>query len=97
MHAGLATHFCDSAKIPELEKTLLSLENTNDIENVINDFCPRPTSEFTLAKHLDQINKHFAATSIEQILSSLKQDDSEWAKKTLKVSNNISLNQVNSS
>lgn len=85
MHAGIATHYCESVKIPEIEKTLLALENTNDVENVINKLCPRPKSEFVLAKHLDQINKSFDASSMEEILSNLEKDNSGWAKQTIKV------------
>lgn len=85
LHAGVATHFCDSAKIPELEKALLNIKNTNQIENVLNDFCFKPKTQFSLTKYLPQINKHFSASSVEGILYSLEQDDSEWAKHTIKV------------
>lgn len=85
LHAGIATHFCDSSKLSDLENALLDLNNLNDMEGVMNHFCPKPNTEFTLSKHLDQINKYFAASSIEEILNSLKQDDSEWAKQTIKV------------
>lgn len=86
MHAGVATHYCESSKIPEVEKTLLALKNSNEIEGVINDLCPKPKSEFVLAKHLDQINKSFDATTMEEILANLEKDNSEWAKQTIKVS-----------
>lgn len=85
MHAGVATHYCESAKLPEMEKAILELKNANDVDNVINGFCPKPNSEFVLQKHLDQINKSFDATSMEEILSNLEKDDSEWAKQTIKV------------
>lgn len=85
LHAGIATHFCESSKIPELEKTLLSLKNTSDVDKVVQDFCPKPKSEFTFAKHLDKINNIFTATSIEEILNNLEKDNSEWAKQTNKL------------
>lgn len=85
LHAGIATHFCESSKIPELEKTLLSLKNTSDVDKVVHDYCPKPNSEFTLAKHLDKINNIFTASSIEEILNNLEKDNSEWAKQTNKV------------
>lgn len=85
LHAGIATHYCESSKIPEIEKALLELEDTKDVDNVINDLCPKPNSEFILAKHLDQIDKSFNATSIEEILSNLEKDNSDWAQKTIKV------------
>lgn len=85
LHAGIATHFCESAKIPEIEKALLGLKNTKDVDNVINGFCPKPQSEFVLAKHLDQINKTFNSPTVEGILSNLEKDGSEWAQQTIKV------------
>ena len=85
LHAGIATHFCDSAKVPDLEHNLLHLENTNDVESLLNDFCPKIQSEFSLSKNLDQINECFNAASVEEILEKLEKDGSEWAAKTIKV------------
>lgn len=87
LHAGIATHYCESAKIPEIEKALLSLSDTKNVDNVINEFCPKPKSEFVLAKHLEQIDKSFNATSVEDVLSNLKADNSDWAQQTVKVWN----------
>lgn len=64
---------------------MLDLKNTNEIDGVINDLCPKPKSEFILSKHLDQINKTFSGSSIEEILNNLEKDNSEWATKTIKV------------
>lgn len=94
LHSGLATHYCDSSKIPELQQTLLNMKDANDIENVLERFCPKPKSEFSLSKHLDQINKCFDAESIEEILENLKQDGSSWAKQTIRVLNQT-INQRN--
>lgn len=85
LHAGIATHYCDSSKIPELERTLLSLKNSDHVENVLDEFCPKPQIEFSLSKHMDQINECFDANSIEEILEKLKNDGSDWAKQTTKV------------
>lgn len=85
LHAGVATHYCESATIPEIEKALLELKNTKDVDSVMNDFCPKPKSEFVLAKHLDQINTTFNAPTVEGILSNLEKDGSEWAQNTIKV------------
>ncbi|XP_031625284.1 3-hydroxyisobutyryl-CoA hydrolase, mitochondrial isoform X2 [Contarinia nasturtii] len=90
LHAGVATHYCESAKIPEIEKVLLDLKDTKDVDSVINDFCPKPKSKFILAKHLDQINKSFNASSIEEILSNLEKDNSEWAQQTIKTLRSVS-------
>lgn len=84
-HAGIATHFCHSSKIPEIEKAILSLGNSNELEKVLNYFCSKPTSEFTLSKQIDQINKTFDASTVEEIFSNLEKDNSEWANQTIKV------------
>lgn len=85
-NAGLATHYCPSVKLPQLERALLDLKNTVDIDNVINKLCSNPSSEFNLSKHLDQINKCFDASSVEEVLCNLEKDNTQWAKQTIKVS-----------
>lgn len=86
MHAGIATHYCDSRKIGDLEQALIDLENVDGIEMVLNEYCPKINSTFSLAKHLDQINRCFSASTVEAILSNLEEDGSDWAKKTIQVS-----------
>lgn len=85
LHAGIATHYCDSSRLPVIERALLTLRHSNDVEYVLNNHCPKLKSEFSLAKHLHQINKSFTASSVEGILSNLERDSSEWAKRTIKV------------
>lgn len=84
-HAGLATHFCHSSKLPEIEKAILSLENPNEVEKVLNYFCPKPKSEFTLSKQIGQINRAFDASTVEEIFRNLEEDNSEWANQTIRV------------
>lgn len=85
LHARIATHYCESSKIPEIENALLSIKNSNEVESLLNGLCPKPKSEFVLSKHLDQINKTFKASSMEEILGNLEKDNSEWSKRTIKV------------
>lgn len=85
LSSGIATHYCESRQIPDLEKALLDLKNVGQADNVINSFCPKLNVEFSLAKHIDQINKCFDAETIEEILTNLEKDNSEWAKQTIKV------------
>lgn len=84
-HTGIASHYCDSAKISDLEYSLLHSNSGNDVDNMINGFCPKVHTEFGLNNNLDQINECFDAASIEEIISKLKNYNSEWAKETLKV------------
>lgn len=86
MYAGIATHFCRSDKIHALEQALINLENANEVERILNDFCPPVDGEFSLAKYLEQIDACFSASSIEEILLNLENDGSDWAKQTTKVS-----------
>lgn len=85
LYGGIATHYCDSSKILELEKALIDLDNANDVENVLNEFCPKIQSEFSFAKHLDRINRCFSAPTVEAILKNLEKDGTEWAIDTIKV------------
>lgn len=66
---------------------MINLENTNEIERVLNDFCPPVVDgEFSLAKYLEQIDTCFSASTIEEILLNLEIDGSDWARQTIKVS-----------
>ncbi|CAO4369222.1 unnamed protein product [Caenorhabditis nigoni] len=82
-HAGLATHFVESAQLAKLEKELVSMKdvNENSVDEVIRSFEPKKIPEFSLSKNLSQIRDAFGARSVEDILSSLDKDGSEWAKK----------------
>lgn len=85
MHAGIATHYCNSSKVPEIIEALLKNKNSNEIESIINDLCSKPNTEFCLSKHIDRINKTFNASSIEEIVNNLREDNSEWARDTVEV------------
>lgn len=65
------------------------MENSNDIENVLNEYCPKIESKFSLAPHLDQIDKCFDAMTIEDILRKLQEDNTKWAKQTIEVKNYV--------
>lgn len=92
MYAGIATHYCHSSKIGDLEQALINLNDANDIEMVLNDFCPKQNAEFSLSEHLDRINKCFNATTVEEILNRLEDDGTDWAQDTIKV---CSLKEIN--
>lgn len=70
------------------------MDNVNDVEGVINDFCPKTNSEFSLSTNLDQINECFNAKSVEEIIDNLQKNGSDWAKKTLKVIHNYSYDYI---
>lgn len=87
MYAGIATHFCPSNKIEALEQALIDLENADEIERVLYEFCLHTDDgDFSLAKYLKRIDACFSAPTIEEILCNLENDGSDWAKQTIKVS-----------
>ncbi|MCL4138551.1 UNVERIFIED_CONTAM: hypothetical protein GTU68_009580 [Idotea baltica] len=94
--AGVATHACDAARIPELERTLLNLNSTyaEDITAVIQDFSKASTfgkdEEFSLKPFASQIQKCFEGGSVEEIVSKLEADGSDWAKKQIDRLNKMS-------
>lgn len=61
------------------------MPNTNELDDVINDFCRKRRSEFSLSKQLDRMNRCFSSNSVDEILNKLENDDSKWAKRTMKV------------
>ncbi|XP_017848257.1 3-hydroxyisobutyryl-CoA hydrolase, mitochondrial isoform X1 [Drosophila busckii] len=84
-HAGIATHYCESSKIAELETALLNCPDADDVPELLQKFHSKPEKPFSLQPVLDQINKNFAASSVEGILENLQNDGSDWAKKTLEI------------
>lgn len=85
LKAGVATHYCESAQLPELEAALIANKTADDIPQILNSFCPHDNSEFVLQKYLKQINNCFGAPTIEGILNNLEKDNSDWARDTIKV------------
>jgi 3-hydroxyisobutyryl-CoA hydrolase len=83
--AGVATHYIESANLPDLEKALLDTKNANEVDTVLKKHCLEDKTEFVLAKNMDQINKCFSADTVEGIVENLEKDGSDWAKNALKV------------
>ncbi|XP_062566224.1 3-hydroxyisobutyryl-CoA hydrolase, mitochondrial-like isoform X2 [Saccostrea cucullata] len=89
LKAGVATHFVQSSKIPELESALLGLDNAraHDIGEVLENFqnmsTDIPDTDFILEPHMEEIDKLFDGDTVEQIVENLKKEGSEWAKKQL--------------
>lgn len=94
--AGIATHFVCSAKLEELENDLLRLKNADlkKIDALLTRFQEQWEQdfkkEFSLKPYIGRINSVFGAESVEKIIETLKNDQSEWAKKTLEVLTKVS-------
>ncbi|EDW59070.2 3-hydroxyisobutyryl-CoA hydrolase, mitochondrial isoform X1 [Drosophila virilis] len=84
-YAGIATHYCEGSKIAELEQALLNCPDADEVPDILQRFHCQPEKPFSLQPVLEQINKHFSASSVEGILESLQNDDSDWAKKQLEI------------
>ncbi|XP_071941610.1 3-hydroxyisobutyryl-CoA hydrolase, mitochondrial-like [Antedon mediterranea] len=89
--AGVATHFVESEKIPQLEEELLALHNPveKDIASVLDRYhkeCQLGREKgFSLKADLDRIDKLFGGNTLEQIFKDLEKDGSEWADKQLQI------------
>uniref|UniRef100_A0A914CQL6 3-hydroxyisobutyryl-CoA hydrolase, mitochondrial n=1 Tax=Acrobeloides nanus TaxID=290746 RepID=A0A914CQL6_9BILA len=84
-HTGLATHFVSSNDLPILERHLLSL-STNEaskekIQEILSNFHLKNLPQHTLQPHLEEIEKHFSKNSVEDIMDSLNNSNSEFSKK----------------
>ncbi|XP_003400984.2 3-hydroxyisobutyryl-CoA hydrolase, mitochondrial isoform X1 [Bombus terrestris] len=83
--AGIATHFIPSEKLPYLKQDLLTTEQS-DVKEVLNKYqCIKFNQEFRLAPYMNKIDTYFSASSVEEIIQRLKEDNSEWAKNTLQM------------
>ncbi|XP_034937617.1 3-hydroxyisobutyryl-CoA hydrolase, mitochondrial [Chelonus insularis] len=80
--AGIATHFVPSTKLEALTEALLA-PGDEEVGKIINKFENPSSREFSLEKHLKQIDHCFSANTVEGIIDNLKKDDSEWAKEVL--------------
>lgn len=85
--AGVATHFVESKKIPDLEKELVDLRSPSaeDVSRVLESFQNQSSLDsdkpFVLDKHLSDIDRLFSSSSVEGIVQNLQADGSEFAKK----------------
>ncbi|XP_020488868.1 3-hydroxyisobutyryl-CoA hydrolase, mitochondrial [Labrus bergylta] len=85
--AGVATHFVESMKIPELEEELVHMKSPSneDISKVLDSYQNQSSLDaekpFVLDKRMSDINRLFSSSSVEGIMQDLKADGSEFAKK----------------
>ncbi|XP_029968437.1 3-hydroxyisobutyryl-CoA hydrolase, mitochondrial [Salarias fasciatus] len=85
--AGVATHFVESQKIPELEKQLMGMKSasTEDLSRLLDSFQSQSTLDsekpFVLENHISDIDRLFSSSSVEGIIQNLKADGSDFAKK----------------
>ena len=90
--AGIATHFIPSDKLKSLEDDLLRLEKPDllKIDRILQkhqeQWQDEYRKEFSLKPHIGRINSIFGqAGKVEDIISGLEKDNSEWARKHLEL------------
>lgn len=83
LKAGIATHYCKSSKLNELEKEILKCATPHELTAVLNKFNEKDEKEFSLGPYLSKINHCFSGSSVEEIFNRLELDGTEWAMKTL--------------
>eukprot|EP00127_Corallochytrium_limacisporum_P002616 Clim_evm52s134 gene=Clim_evmTU52s134 len=77
-HAGVGTHYVPSEKLADLER---DLARSDDIQSTLDDYHQDPETPFTLAEHMDLINRTFDKNTVEEIVEALRADGSEFALK----------------
>lgn len=81
---GLASHFVESHKLPELEIALTKCKDHKDVETALSRFSSDVKSrsdEFDAT--LPIIDKCFGGVTVEEIFDNLQCDGSDWAIKVL--------------
>ena len=89
-HAGIATHFVRSDRIPELEQALCTIDNAHprNVEAVLNAVKPAEIPESSLTTQLPLIRTFFSqqnVESIEGLLANLTKDGSDWSMKQVDI------------
>lgn len=83
--AGVATHFIDSNKMPDLEQELVKCSSAEDINKVLDSYQNQSSlgsdKPFALEKHIADIDRLFSADSVEGIMDNLKAEGSAFATK----------------
>ncbi len=86
LYAGIATHYVPSEKLQALESEIVNSSISNSQSDHIDTIVSRYTETLeggSLVAHRQEIDQHFAGDDIQQIIGSLENDTSEWAKRTL--------------
>lgn len=82
--AGIATHYCPSERLADLQADLIVCRNDADVQRVLARVCDSAPPAFTLAPIREQIDRCFAGETVEEIVQQLERDGSEWTKGALK-------------
>ncbi len=78
---GLATHYLPSESLSDA-KQRIAHEDVERIDGILGTLAITPP-EAKILGNIPLINRHFASDRLEDIISSLEADDSDWAMKEL--------------
>ncbi|XP_028291731.1 3-hydroxyisobutyryl-CoA hydrolase, mitochondrial [Gouania willdenowi] len=96
MRAGVATHFVESKKVPEMENELVDLKSpsTENISKLLDSYQDQSQLDaekpFVLESHISDIDRLFSSSSVEGIVGNLRADGSEFANKQLETLSKMS-------
>ncbi|EFA85946.1 enoyl-CoA hydratase/isomerase domain-containing protein [Heterostelium album PN500] len=87
---GIATHYVESSKLPELERKLITLVNSQDrnkIEAIINEFASQPKQPSKLLQDWPLIQQCFANrfNNVQEILDALEASKTKWGSDLVKL------------
>ncbi|TQV80495.1 enoyl-CoA hydratase/isomerase family protein [Denitrobaculum tricleocarpae] len=86
LYSGLANAYIESVDMPALEAAFAKTDWSGDAKavaaKVIDGFAKDP-GEAPLQAQQAQIDRIFAASSVEEIVTSLKAEEGDWARETL--------------
>lgn len=80
---NLATHYCDSSRIVDLERELEQCDTHNDVAAVLRKYESKDLEIFSLSPILDQIDYCFSGDTVEEIIKRLQFDNGKWAQEAL--------------
>ncbi|PCI62078.1 MAG: enoyl-CoA hydratase [Kordiimonadales bacterium] len=83
---GIASHVVAADQIEAVIGALskADIKSNADVKDLLDGFH-KDTEPAPLSPHFDDVDDHFDNETVEQIISSLENDQSEWAQKQLKV------------
>ncbi|XP_016842356.1 3-hydroxyisobutyryl-CoA hydrolase, mitochondrial [Nasonia vitripennis] len=87
--AGIATHYVPSEKLEAVTRELL--ENNSNVDEILKQYSSENVEQkFSLSPHIELINECFSAPTVEDIISSLEANKSEWAQQIAETLNKVS-------
>ena len=94
-HAGLATHFCQSDRLPQLRRQILETEGDRGRLGEVMDSAQRDSlnedrelvNRETIARLKERCSQAYNSDNVEEIVYNLKICDNEWSKGQLSLLN----------